>query len=545
MRFNSGRVGALMRGFLGCPVMACAFIAVGIKTTAAQMPQFSLWVTQVNGFPCESCPTRNLPENEVFPGDILRIDAFVAGWDDDRTAGVCSGSPNHGFGQVCDINNPGMCSGMHCSGSNGIPCQAGGQCFPFPACVPSQCIPSPQVAAFQWTLDSASLLGIEHGTLGPAVLDCDQADCGDVSQGSCPCAQFYQSVTECTCAFNHSCSANGTCGPTASAFIEPQRSDFLFFNRQTFLNINVSDPDIQFLGALTGFDAAVRDAEMRFYLGTLMLEVSDDAGGPFTVRMIGNANFTFLNDRQPATIGPASFLSATINVPRCAFVSCEDFDDCTIDVMDPLTCACSYQPVACPTGQRCEVGDCVDVPRCPRILDSIPENCGIDARVPHPPDAPTQIQGLDRLVLWFDADCDVTRLRIADFAVSASFLASTTPRIAALQPLGSAVEIVLDAVIGMDDWFCVWYLPTGETVCVAHVPGDVNGDQHVRPSDVSTILGWFQRMPMIEPPVQRSDLNRSSATNTEDLLTAIDLMNGAAMYAARLNAHLPAKCPSR
>jgi len=520
-------------------------MAVVVTSAAAQTPQFSLWVTQVNDFPCESCPTRDLPENEVLPGDVVRIEAYVTGWDDDRPAGVCSGSPNHGFGQVCDINSPGTCSGMHCSGSNGIACQTGGQCFPFPACVPSQCIPSPQVAAFQWTLDSASLQGLERGQLSLAVLDCDPADCADVSTGSCPCAQYYQSGNECTCAFNHSCSPGGTCGAAASAFIELQRNDFLFFNQQAFLNINTGGPHIQFLGALTGFDAAVPGGEPASYLGTVLLKVPDDAGGPFTVRMIADANFTFLNDRQPVKITPATFAPVTINVPRCAFVSCEDFDDCTIDAMDALTCACSYQPVTCAFGQRCEGGDCVDEPRCPHLLASVPGNCVIDARVPYPPDAPQQPQGMDRMLLWFNADCDVSRLRLQDFSSSANGLASSVPAIAALHPVGDSVELLLDGVIGLDSWFCAQYLPTGDTVCAAHVPGDVSGDQRVTPHDVTILLAWFDRMPMIEPPGERTDLDRSGLTNASDLLTAIDLLNGASQYVPRFHAGLPLKCPSR
>lgn len=499
---------------------------------------------EVNGVPCPSCPTRDLPENELLPGDIIRIDALVADWDDDPTMGVCTGSPNHGFGQLCATDDPSACQGMHCLGSTGIPCQNDGECFPFPACVPSQCAASPQVAAFQWTLDSASLTSGARGSLSLAVVECDPADCVDVSAGGCPCAQFHQSVSECTCAFNHSCSVNGTCGPAAAAFMEPARSDFLFFNQQSFLAVNTGTPDIQFLGALTGFDAAVPGAELRFNLGSVMLKVSDDAGGPFTVRMVADPNLTFLNDRQPMKLIPQTFSPATINVPRCAFVSCDDFDDCTVDTMDPLTCVCTYAEIPCPIGQRCDGGACMAVPLCLRVLSSAPRNCAVDARVPHPPDNGTPAQGVDRFLFQFDSVCDAARLRMSDFAVAGGALPSG-PVIASIQALGSAVEVVLDALIPTDQWFCITFLPTGNELCAAHLPGDVNGDQRALPDDLVTLTGWLGRMPMMAPPLEHTDLDRSSTTDAADLIAAIDLLNGAGSYAPRMGMVLPVKCPSR
>ncbi len=535
-----------MGSFHGHWICALGFTAAICASAAGQTPQFALWITEVNGFPCNSCPTRNLPEDEVFPGDVIRVDAFVTDWDDERAAGICSGSPNHGFGQVCDLNAPGTCTGMHCLGSLGVSCQTGAQCFPFPVCVPSQCIASPQVAAFQWALDPGSLNGAERGTLSLAAIECDPADCADVSQGNCPCAQFHQLVSECTCAFNQSCAASGYCGPSASAFIEPLRSDFLFANQQAFLSVNTGAPAIQFLGALTGFDAAVLGTEQVYYIGTLLLTVSNDAGGPFTVRMIGDSNFTFLNDRQPVKIAPATFLGATINVPRCAFVSCDDFDACTVDTMDPISCACTNAAVSCPAGQRCEFGSCVDEPRCIRIMESLPENCGIDARVDRAADDPMMALGIDRLWLRFDDICDSTRLRMVDFEVESDGAAlAAAPVIVGLQPDDDAVVVILDAVVPIDAWFCTTYVPSGGKVCVAHVPGDVNGDQRVGTADTTSLMGWLGRMPAAAPPVERTDLNRSGATDAEDLITALDLLHGAMMHASRLDGGLFTKCPSR
>lgn len=512
----------------------------------AQTPIFSLWITEVNGIPCSSCPTRNLPEPEVFPGDVVRLEAFVADWDDQRSMGVCSGNPLHGFGQACDLNSPNSCTGSHCFGSLGAACQTGSQCFPFPVCVPSQCIPSPQVAAFQWTLDGNSLTSGAGGNLSLAVVECSPADCADVSLGVCPCAHFYSSPTQCTCAFSQSCSPVGECGPAASAFMESGRGDFLFSGQQAFLTVATGSPNVQFLGTVTGFDAAVAGTEAAHYLGTVLLKVSMDAAGPFTVRMKEDANFTFLNDRQSQKIVPATFLPAVVNVPRCAFVSCDDLDDCTIDTMDPITCACSYAPVPCPTGQRCELGACVEEPLCPRVVESAPVNCGIDARAAFSPPAPFTAAGVDGVALRFDGSCDAARLRLADFQLWPATTGGTgIPAIVALHPDAETVGVAFDAAIPVDEWWCLTYAVGHRSVCFAQIPGDVNGDQRVGPADFEALRGWIERMPMVVPPDASTDLNRSGGTDAEDLTTLMDMLNGVMPHGPRWNAGLPRKCPNR
>lgn len=97
---------------------------------------FSLMVTEVNGVPCPSCPTANLPETEVRPGDAITIEAFLSGWNPDA----------HG---------------------------------------------NPMVGAFQWTINSSGYQSGDGGFLAAAGPSCGvHADChGGFSASECSCAE--------------------------------------------------------------------------------------------------------------------------------------------------------------------------------------------------------------------------------------------------------------------------------------------------------------------------------------------------------------------
>jgi len=89
-------------------------LSMGAVVASAQTPTFSVWVTEVNDTPCASCPTQNLPSSQVNPGDKIRIEFYVEGWDDTPINGVCSGQPPVG-GASCRVGTTGACSGRHCS----------------------------------------------------------------------------------------------------------------------------------------------------------------------------------------------------------------------------------------------------------------------------------------------------------------------------------------------------------------------------------------------------------------------------------------------
>lgn len=323
---------------------------------AAQTPTFSLWVTEVNGTACPSCPTQDLPASEVRQGDVIRLDAFVEGWDDDPAVGRCSGT---GYNQVCLVGSS-TCTGRHCSDSGSL-CTSDTNCISR-QCIPSTCIPWPQVSGGQWTIDAASYRSGSQGELAPARIPCDAADCANLLDGLCPCAHFHQFASECTCATPNSCQADGFCGRGASAFVEPTRTDFLFFGRQVLGPLVVTvGPDYEWAMILAGaHEPGAIDDNERKYFGTLLLTPSGDAAGTFTVRMVEEQVRTLLVDANAVEIGPANFEPAVIHLePCCPGLDCDDGNGCTVDTLQCDTCTCEYSPLPCPQGQDCVDGTCI------------------------------------------------------------------------------------------------------------------------------------------------------------------------------------------
>lgn len=343
------------RSLLGLHVFGVV-LAVGGGSVRGQTPTFSLWITEVNGTACPSCPTQNLPASEVRQGDVIRLDAFVEGWDDDPALGRCSGK---GYNQVCLVGSS-TCTGRHCSDS-GTLCSSDANCISG-QCIPSTCIPWPQVSGGQWRIDAASYQSGTQGELFPARIPCDAADCANLLDGLCPCAHFHQFASECTCANAGSCEADGYCARSASAFLEPRRPDFLLYNRQAIIAV-AALPSLYYEWGFLVFQALggeVIDDGSRKYIGTLLLTPAGNAAGDFTVRMAENENVTYLNGIGGALIGTASFEPTVIHLePCCPGLDCDDGNACTIDTLQCDTCTCEYSPMPCPQGQDCVDGTCI------------------------------------------------------------------------------------------------------------------------------------------------------------------------------------------
>ncbi len=343
------------RSLLGLHVFGVV-LAVGGGSVRGQTPTFSLWITEVNGTACPSCPTQNLPASEVRQGDVIRLDAFVEGWDDDPAVGRCSGT---GYNQDCLVGSS-TCTGRHCSDS-GTLCTANAHCLSG-QCIPSTCIPWPQVSVAQWTIDAASYRSGTQGELFPARIPCDAADCANLLDGLCPCAHFHQFASDCTCARAGSCEADGICGLQASAFVEPARTDFIFLGRQVLGPlVYTRESNYEWIMILASVqNPGVVDENERKYLGTLLLTPSGSAAGVFTVRVVEDENFTFLNGIGSVLIGPASFEPAVIHLePCCPGLDCDDGNACTVDTLLCDSCSCEYSPMSCPQGQDCVDGTCI------------------------------------------------------------------------------------------------------------------------------------------------------------------------------------------
>lgn len=480
------------------PATMC--LATLLSTAAwGQTPTLSLWVTEVNGVRCASCPTQNLPADEVNAGDTLRVEAFVEGWDDNPDRGTCSGNPSQGFGQPCTIGSVGACAGKHC-GNNGMPCMTNLNC-PGSTCIPSTCLISPQIGAFQFAVDFGTFAGGSTGTLTPARIPCIASECVMLTDVDCPCCPCARLQPACTCASSvlppgASCQVDGFCGPEGSAFIETARADFVLAGRTSILAVNTSTPSYDWGGLI--INGGVIDAGLRQYLGTLLLKASPDASGTFTIRFLDDPARTFINDTFVRPISPRTLQPLFINVS----------------------------------------GVCPDSP----ILSSNPPHCAIDARIPHALTDPNTVFGFDRISIRLGG-CDATGLRSGAFHVDVIPGPAIPPVISDVTGVGDTATLIFDRPIPPRNWTCVTHIAGDERVCVGFLPGDVNGSRSTNAQDITALINSLNNVPGLVRPLYATDANRSGAANGQDITTLINILNGAAELDPWLNASL-VPCPA-
>lgn len=253
---------------------------------------FALVVTEVNGVPCPSCPTSELPEGEALPGDVLTIEAYLENWDNGSGIGRCEN------GNGCNVAAQ-DCPFSHCFNQYGLQCASDAQCGADGPCVPDLCLPYPTVAAYEWTVDPQSLASGLAGELGLRDVPCS-------SQGDCD-----NGPAECTC--DGAACIGSTCEVRGTYFIDQGRPDFIFANAEALVLFSGNPSSRPSVAAIHLRRGAV-DPGSPVYLGTLRLKVSTDARGTFVVDVVRHLDYTLINDENVEIIGLDFISPATIDL---------------------------------------------------------------------------------------------------------------------------------------------------------------------------------------------------------------------------------------
>jgi hypothetical protein len=144
------------------------------------------------------------------------------------------------------------------------------------------------LSAYLVTLDSASYSSATAGTLAPARLLCDaDADC----RGGAACT-------------------DGRCDVRAAAFIDPEHPDWLFRGFPTYSTVDLQTLDFRYSTLLFGSWCNRTEAG---YLGALLLEVSADAFGSFTVAVLPHPD-TFIVDWDNQFLQSLALLPCSITI---------------------------------------------------------------------------------------------------------------------------------------------------------------------------------------------------------------------------------------
>jgi|GEM_PF-2626930 len=184
------------------------------------------------------------------------------------------------------------------------------------------------------------------------------------------------------------------------------------------------------------------------------------------------------------------------------------------------------------TPDRCEPGVI-------GITGSSPASGAIDARQPHPIADAALPQGLDVLELTFN--CYLGRPSPADFVITTGSSERAAPQVEAVSMLdGVTVRLELEGPIPAGTWTLVTHLPTGESVCLGSLPGDVSGDRTSSVPDIAALIDSINGVEGKVRPDYATDIDHSGVTGPSDILRIIDLLNGAGSFEPWLGRTLPA-----
>ncbi|MEK6674452.1 MAG: S8 family serine peptidase [Planctomycetota bacterium] len=165
--------------------------------------------------------------------------------------------------------------------------------------------------------------------------------------------------------------------------------------------------------------------------------------------------------------------------------------------------------------------------RIAEIQSSDPPDGAIDARQPFELDGSFP-QGWQTVDLTFDGD--LFRAIVEDFVVSQEGGVGPTPVVSGISVVArDAITVILDRAIEIGAWTAITHIPSGTSIRLGALPGDVNADGTTNAADIDSLLNELQAT---EPtlPIWSTDMDRSDSFSILDLPRLTDLLLGAEAY---------------
>ncbi len=360
------------------------------------------------------------------------------------------------------------------------------------------------VRLFQVKLDRERYVSPDNGTAKPL------GWCGPVERinctGSATCPPEYPiclTPAGCTCSPHN---------PDLGGFITTSRTDFLLFGLDGPTPQCVTSViDYTYYGVAA--DSSVPDTGVPRYLGTLILKVSANACGTFTIGFVQEIGNTFIADPAPK--------------PNVA-----------LPALQPLLLT---------------VSDCSQ-----QLLSCSPGHCNIDARIAHDRHDQNIKKNTNRMVMTFSKP--TTGMTAADFEITVvpyDPINDIIPTISILTPNGTDPKITtltLNRRIQQTRWTCIREKGSNKRCCMGSLPADAHNNLISQPDDVFEVINNLQGClnppscsdPLL--PIERCDADRNLQCLPADLLMVVDLLNGADAFTEVNGDTLPAlfnrACPS-
>ncbi len=160
------------------------------------------------------------------------------------------------------------------------------------------------------------------------------------------------------------------------------------------------------------------------------------------------------------------------------------------------------------------------------IQSSAPANNSIDARQPSDLSGIQQF-GTQQIVLDFAGS--VSCVGVDEFSIQEESGDGVVPSVSGLLVNGEfGVILTLNTPIEPGAWTTITHNPSGSSVRLGYLPGDVNGDKTSSPVDILSLINSLNGV--IPRPLHATDMDRSGVANPADILRLIDLLNGAGAF---------------
>ncbi len=282
--------------------------------------------------------------------------------------------------------------------------------------------------------------------------------------------------------------------PAMGAFIDPGHADFILSGLSLAArDVSINTLDYKFFALAVSGTAIDNGGEK--YAGTLKLVVSDFACGEFT--------FTFTQSSD-TELG-------------------DEFNVGFPPTVEPLIL---------------QAGTCGPIPI---MFD--PPNCAVDAGIPHDPDNAAIEFGIDTYRVTFDVAA--AGMDCSDFKIRS--VPAPGPSCVNVATSGFDALIHLSEDIPLNKWTCVRHNDSNVRACVGYLPADSDASTMTETVDIEALIlnldGDF------DPPdgmhLIECDVDRSELCTPLDILSAVDLINGAGAFDSWEFEEIPALCPTR
>lgn len=196
-----------------------------------------------------------------------------------------------------------------------------------------------------------------------------------------------------------------------------------------------------------------------------------------------------------------------------------------------LTWAGGSELAGAPFTYTCEVhGSFVSTNSTAYITSALPPHGAIDARQPHTLLDPAARQGWDTFDVSFNAT-PAAPIVLDDLLVMEWGSDGVPPAIAGVTDLGgNMIRVQLTEPIAPGAWTSLTHVASGTSICVASLPGDVNGDGTTGPSDILAVIDCINGVGSGACEPYSTDVDRSGQAGPADILRVIDLLNGAGTF---------------